>query len=982
VTDASSNSSDGGAPLPRGIPNLSGTIVDGRYQIGRILGSGGMGAVFEAQHMRLGRRVAVKVLKPTLMHRDDYVARFLREARSASKIRHPNVVEIIDYGEMPDRTVYTVMELLIGEDLSARLKRVGRMDWGPSRWMLVQIVRALHAAHSSGIIHRDIKPANCFIIAGTEGQEFLKVLDFGIAKLDQLEAGERALTGTSEILGTPSYMAPEMARGVSADPRSEVYSIGVLAYRMLGGKVPFDGNNAFDVLLQHATQPPPPLNTLVRSLPPKVVELVHRLLDKNPETRPQDMNEVEQLMLSLDENGQPCAPNPQAVYPVHPSSSGSARLPRSVLGSGIHPTPSGAMGLPPPPTHDSMRPLGKGRTPPPVGGPPPSPPRKPSGPKVPPRRTLSGPTKIRPQPPGIADIGPPPSPPPSPPPAELGTAQTVFAPVPTANDPRAADRSGPSPAAAPGPRRATAPRTSIPGPPGRPSVPARPISRPVEEPDAEDRTMLAPSPVARSSAAPAPPYPSTDRTVVEPQQAPFARPFGSVPPSAPPKPPAPPPPGGVDRTMMVDDGSFVPLSRPEPAPPSAPEAVDRTMIQPASAPGYAPPSAPEAVDRTMLHPPPSESRDPVLDLAERTMIQPPAGDVPPKRTLMMDPPVQDPAKADRTMILEPSYSEPLELDPSDVVPVVGGKTQIVDMNDAATAEALAAAQAQYRAQHQQGMHAQPGQNMMTASAPGMGYPQAAPAMHSAPIGLVDPNAGDDSNRWVIWALVGALIAIGAGGFVAWMLFARPNDDVEIATADEEPPADDGTPANDDAAPADDGATPADDGTPANDDAAPADDDGAAADDAATGDDGAAATDDGAAADDGGAEAGDDGAAAADDGAADDGAADDDGDDDGGDDDGGDDDGGDDGSTAKTPTKPRGPPSDGTVKKRIGRAAVKRCKPAKSYTVSFLIGLGGDLKVPSVIPRDATSNCILDVVRSKGKFRKRSTTSRERMTISG
>ncbi|MCA9654655.1 MAG: serine/threonine protein kinase, partial [Myxococcales bacterium] len=415
MSDPSSDPSK--APLPPGIPDISGTVLDGRYQIGRVLGAGGMGAVFEARHLRLDRRVAVKVLKPTLMHRDDYVKRFLREARAASKIRHPNVVEIIDYGEMSDRTVYTVMELLLGEDLSSRLKRVGRMSWSQSRWILVQIVRALHAAHSQGIIHRDIKPANCFLLAGVEGQELVKVLDFGIAKLDQLEADERPLTGTSEILGTPSYMAPEMARGISADARSEVYSVGVLAYRMLGGKVPFDGNNAFDVLLQHATQPPPPLQRLAPDLPPQVVELVHQPLPKDPEARPQDMAKVEELMLSIDANGQPCDPSTQSVYPMHPSSSGSAPLPRAVIGSGIHPTPSGSLIAPPTPPPFGVRdPAAKGLTmPPPGGGGPPRSPAAPSG------SLASG----RPTAPPLRPPGSPPAT--GPELSSLGTAQTVFA---------------------------------------------------------------------------------------------------------------------------------------------------------------------------------------------------------------------------------------------------------------------------------------------------------------------------------------------------------------------------------------------------------------------------------------------------------------------------------------------------------------------------------------------------------------------------
>ncbi|MEX1362667.1 MAG: protein kinase, partial [Nannocystaceae bacterium] len=802
----------GKAPLPPGIPDISGTVLDGRYQIGPVLGAGGMGAVFEARHLRLDRRVAVKVLKPTLMHRDDYVARFLREARSASKIRHPNVVEILDYGEMTDRTVYTVMELLLGEDLSSRLKRVGRMSWGQSRWILVQIVRALHAAHSQGIIHRDIKPANCFLLAGVQGQELVKVLDFGIAKLDQLEADERPLTGTSEILGTPSYMAPEMARGISADPRSEVYSVGVLAYRMLGGKVPFDGNNAFDVLLQHATQPPPPLQSLVPDLPHKVVELVHLLLQKDPETRPQDMAKVEELMLSIGVDGKPCDPSTQSVYPMHPSSSGSAPLPRSVIGSGIHPTPSGSLSAPPTPPPFGIKgrdPTAKGMTVRPPGGP---------------RRARSS--------------GPSPAPHPNPSDSgssALGTANTVFSPPParssTSSPSLPSERPTAPPLKSPGFSKPRAPRLDGSGPPGprkpgarRPGLPSK-----VAEPEATDRTMLTPSPVykppSRPSGSPPRPSPSqpdvVDRTVLRPQSTgPAGNQTGA--PSAPPPAPAPAPApnsDGADKTVVHMAGG-------PRAAAAEPPGVERTVVHMAPSAPPAPP--PGAVDRTMIHPSPSEGGG---DLADRTMIQPPSaamgggpieGDRP-KRTLMLDGP--EPAKnlTDRTMVLDPSAGDPLELmgaAEGNANPVTSGRTQIVEINDATRAQFLAAA----------------GIDPQTAGqgAPQPAPPSATPFPHNyaaqsgpIPVGDHDLDSGrSGSGRWIMLALLGGLLAVGAGGLLAWMLFANDDDDTVAAADDGEPAADDDEPAADDGEPAaDDGEPAADDGEPAADDGEPAADDG-------------------------------------------------------------------------------------------------------------------------------------------------------------
>ncbi|MEM7158612.1 MAG: serine/threonine-protein kinase [Myxococcota bacterium] len=1027
MVDPSSNPAK--APLPPGIPNISGTVLDGRYEIGSVLGAGGMGAVFEARHLRLDRRVAVKVLKPTLMHRDDYVARFLREARAASKIQHPNVVEIIDYGEMTDRTVYTVMELLIGEDLSRRLKRSGRMNWAQSRWILVQIVRALHAAHSQGIIHRDIKPANCFIVAGMAGQELVKVLDFGIAKLDEATAGDqRVLTGTSEILGTPSYMAPEMARGISADARSEVYSVGVLAYRMLAGKVPFDGNNAFDVLLQHATQPAPPLDKAAPDVPPAVVKLVHDLLEKDPEVRPQDMAKVEELMLALDLNGQPCASTAHPVYPVHPSSSGSAPMSPSAIGSGIHPTPSGSLSIPSPAKALANAKLGaRGMTVPPAGG---GRAARPASsavaakPAAPPLRPPTGsrpaapapPATGRPNPPGAAaaarpsrpdktefvaaPIRPPGAKKPGGPVLPGGGKKPAFA-KPAAPrlgtpgaGPAAPRPAPPQPIKPPG-----APRPPAAAAPARPaSVPARaptPAPPPAAAPKPAPVLTPAPAPVAAPAPAPAPMPATADKTVMAPAPTGPSPSTPRVPPAAAQAPvdrtvvhyvdtpgqsgamPSAPAGGGVDHTVV----------HAAPAGPGGGSAnVDRTVVHMMD--GSVPPAS--NVDRTVLHAAPDFSDDGTTDLlAERTMIHAPPEGVTGgaagggrKRTLMLDGPPAGKDMADRTMILDSAAGNPLEqLAQANHGPDLSGGTQIVEMDDATRAQFLAAAGIQPGGQAApavaQGVpqtNPPPGNPAVQAPTnppPGMapvGYGAGVAA--SGPIPIHDPNAdsgGMGTGRWALIAVFGALLAIGAGGLLAWVLFSGDDkDDVAAKSSDEAKAdsADESTPAaadepkeGDDAAPSDDAAAPDDAGDPAE---APPVPSGAPPPLEALGEP--------------------------------------------------------DPEPEPQPerlpdiepdpepepepsiepepepepepkpkpasTKPKGPPSDPAVKKRIARTAAKKCKPTKNYNATFLIMMDGSLKLAGVTPKDSVGNCILGVVNAKGKFRKRSTPKRDRMTISG
>lgn len=289
------------APPTPTLADLSGTTLEGRYELGSVLGTGGMGAVFEAKHLLLGRPVAIKVLRPIFVDHDEYIERFLREARAASMIRHRNVVEILDFGRTSSGLVYSVMELLHGQDLHKILKSQAgsRLPWAHACGLLVQIANGLKAAHARGVIHRDIKPANCFVTEDDDGEPLVKVVDFGVAKLDDVDQAQQ-LTSTAQLLGTPNYIAPELVRTKSpASPRSDIYSLGVLAYRVLTGHVPFSGDTIFEVLRLSCFEPVPSLCDQVPGLPPAVEALVLQMLAKEPDERPQDMLAVREALLAL-----------------------------------------------------------------------------------------------------------------------------------------------------------------------------------------------------------------------------------------------------------------------------------------------------------------------------------------------------------------------------------------------------------------------------------------------------------------------------------------------------------------------------------------------------------------------------------------------------------------------------------------------------------------------------------------------------------
>src|SRR5689334_8160480 len=267
--------------------------VIGQYRVTGVLGEGGMGVVYAAEHVLLGRPTAVKLLLPELSNRQGLVQRFFNEARAATAIRHPGIVEIYDFGWTNEGAGFIVMELLQGETLRARRKR-GRMPWPTALSVTRQIAGALAAAHAKGIVHRDLKPDNVFLVPDPEvsGGERIKLLDFGIAKLAVDLSSTVTVTQTGAVIGTPTYMAPEQCRGVAVDHRADLYALGCVIYELCCGRPPFRGEGTGDVLAAHIYMPVPAMSTAETEVPEAVEALVRRLLAKAPGDRLQTAEEV------------------------------------------------------------------------------------------------------------------------------------------------------------------------------------------------------------------------------------------------------------------------------------------------------------------------------------------------------------------------------------------------------------------------------------------------------------------------------------------------------------------------------------------------------------------------------------------------------------------------------------------------------------------------------------------------------------------
>lgn len=269
--------------------NLTGQLIDGRYQIDYVLGVGSMGIVYGARHAAVGKLVAVKALRAHLASDAEAIQRFNAEATAATSIGNQHIVETFDFGRLPDGTAYMVMEYLEGRSLSELIEGWSPLPLERITKIGVQIAQALDAAHLAGIVHRDLKPDNVFLCEREADPDFVKILDFGIAKFGVSQA---RLTQAGAVFGTPAYMSPEQALGEATDGRTDIYALGVMLYEMACGSVPFQAESAIAVLTQHAKDEPQPLSARKPDVSRELEAIVHKCLQKDVAARYASMAEL------------------------------------------------------------------------------------------------------------------------------------------------------------------------------------------------------------------------------------------------------------------------------------------------------------------------------------------------------------------------------------------------------------------------------------------------------------------------------------------------------------------------------------------------------------------------------------------------------------------------------------------------------------------------------------------------------------------
>lgn len=273
---------------------LLGRVVADRYRLESRLGVGGMGAVYRARHLLIDRVVAIKILQPERRGEEHFRAWFLREARAVNRINHANIVDINDFGETEDGLAYLVMELLVGESLSALIMR-GPMDLAISADVLEQVTAALARAHDLGVVHRDLKPDNIYLINRGGRRNFVKLLDFGLARLSR----DGRLAAKGAVFGTPEYMSPEQARGEDATPLSDLYSIGVIFYEMATGRLPYSAHDRDGYIEAHKKVFPPPPDKYITNMDPRAVKAIMSLLEKDPARRFRDAHHLLEELKAL-----------------------------------------------------------------------------------------------------------------------------------------------------------------------------------------------------------------------------------------------------------------------------------------------------------------------------------------------------------------------------------------------------------------------------------------------------------------------------------------------------------------------------------------------------------------------------------------------------------------------------------------------------------------------------------------------------------
>jgi eukaryotic-like serine/threonine-protein kinase len=335
-----------------------GKVIDGRYEIQARIGEGGMGVVYKSRQVSIDRVVALKMLNQQMAQDPTWVQRFYNEAKACSRLQHPNTIRMFDFGQTGDGRLFMTMEFLDGMVLRSA---IGTGPMAPQRVVkiLIQCCASLAEAHAIGIIHRDLKPDNVFLLNMAGSPDFVKVLDFSVAKL--LQENDRMKTQAGVVFGTPQYMSPEQGRGLPLDARSDLYALGVLAFEMLTGRVPFHDDNPMTVIQMHLRAEVPPLP---QTIPYSVQQIVRRALEKDPARRYQSSGEMmqhcQQVFAELNQGG---------------ASIGAGGVPRTVVAAQM---PGGGFGAPgggPPPGYGQGPPPGYGQGGPPPGygqGPPPA----------------------------------------------------------------------------------------------------------------------------------------------------------------------------------------------------------------------------------------------------------------------------------------------------------------------------------------------------------------------------------------------------------------------------------------------------------------------------------------------------------------------------------------------------------------------------------------------------------------------------------
>ena len=315
-------------PVPEG-------VVAGKYRLTRLLGRGGMGAVWEGTHVSLGTRVAVKFIDAEYASSPEARTRFENEARAAARLRSKHVVEVYDHGVSDDSRPFIVMEFLQGEPLDKRLDRIGRLPARETAQLIMQVCRALTKAHAANIVHRDLKPENVFLVWDEdEATDVVKVVDFGIAKFNEAGMNSSSATRTGSLLGTPHYMSPEQARGLrSVDSRSDLWSVAVIAYRCIVGELPFEGEAVGDLLVKLCTAPIPVPSRVAADVPKAFDAWLEKALNREPALRFANAAELAESLAAV------CGLSPRgssASLDLQSSPGDSSGL-HSALGSGARP---------------------------------------------------------------------------------------------------------------------------------------------------------------------------------------------------------------------------------------------------------------------------------------------------------------------------------------------------------------------------------------------------------------------------------------------------------------------------------------------------------------------------------------------------------------------------------------------------------------------------------------------------------------------